>query len=419
VTRALVHDVGARLWDRPAVATAAAQTLADLGPLAHRADPAIRDAVLRARPVVDRPADMPELPPDRWDLPTRDHAWSIVHAGLRLGGLEGPGAEDLLESLRSLQQEPGWRDAPYRRLVASVLAWISPRLAAATPVLTGLMPDDQVRADDAVPLAALMALIPGHAVTIARRERARQALGGEFVARVAALADAFAQPAETPAARLARALAVIERGEPVSGSPDEPDAGVLFDRWLDPFLIDVLAEHDRADPEATRLLTWVADNHEVNHPREVARAALVDQLLAGERLDISHVFDALGARQPADPHSPELVVPRYRAALAGLIVDITMTFVTGSRYCCVEWGCHLPLHDEDTWRRLRGALTAIGAAPEQPMRARMTIAVECGALCFDVSRPDPAQRGRYTFAAMQALDYQRWIDEADPHGLRT
>ena len=144
----------------------------------------------------------------------------------------------------------------------------------------------------------------------------------------------------------------------------------------------------------------------------------LDWLLA-DRLDISHVFDALGARRQVNPHSPELVLPRYRAALAGNIVDITMTFVTGSHYCCVEWGCHLPLHDKDMWRWLRRALTAIAAAPEEPMRARVTITVECGALFFDVSRPDPAQRGRYAFAPMQTWGYECWVDEGDPHGPRT
>jgi hypothetical protein len=72
-----------------------------------------------------------------------------------------------------------------------------------------------------------------------------------------------------------------------------------------------------------------------------------------------------------------------RVADDGSILDLTLTFKSGKRYCCCEPGCHtgFGMNDADCWRHLREALDRRGLAgvPSVTIR-RLYGIVECGAL---------------------------------------
>jgi hypothetical protein len=133
--------------------------------------------------------------------------------------------------------------------------------------------------------------------------------------------------------------------------------------------------------------------------------------------DVTPVFAAYFARNhgpvPCDPEAR--VPPDYgvSASLGGAVVELALTFRTGSAYCCSEWGCHLNLYEGKRWERLRWELSGSGLEVPPRLELRLTVAIEAGALFFDWSRPDPARRGWYAFAPAEARRYQVKVNEAD------
>jgi hypothetical protein len=67
------------------------------------------------------------------------------------------------------------------------------------------------------------------------------------------------------------------------------------------------------------------------------------------------------------------------------VISLTMTLLSGTRYCCSEPGCHIWLHQSKDYQRLREHLTAAGFPISQPMTLRVRFVVESGVL-LDVNR---------------------------------
>jgi hypothetical protein len=135
-------------------------------------------------------------------------------------------------------------------------------------------------------------------------------------------------------------------------------------------------------------------------------------------LDVTPLFAEYeaGNRGP-DPANPTLRrQPDYgiAATLAGSVLDVVLTFRTGSAYCCCQWGCHLELDDGERWDGLRRRLHAAGIESPPRMELRLTCEVESGALFFDFDRPDPTRRGRYAFAPAAGMRYLATATEAVP-----
>lgn len=94
------------------------------------------------------------------------------------------------------------------------------------------------------------------------------------------------------------------------------------------------------------------------------------------------------------------------ASLEGDCLTMTLTFRSSRRYCCMEWGCHLPLGDSDRWAQLRRILSAREINAPDQLRLRLHVNIEEGAEFFDLSRPDPARRGSYAFRRESAKCYE-------------
>ena len=76
---------------------------------------------------------------------------------------------------------------------------------------------------------------------------------------------------------------------------------------------------------------------------------------------------------------------------------LTITLRTGSHYCCLQPGCHLPLARNRRWTRLRTQLEKHGISPPARLQAQLTWVIEDGALTFDFSKPHATQHGYYEF----------------------
>jgi hypothetical protein len=66
---------------------------------------------------------------------------------------------------------------------------------------------------------------------------------------------------------------------------------------------------------------------------------------------------------------------------------MVLTFRRGAAYCCMEWGCHLPLFNGKRWDRLRGALAAYAVPAPTQLKLRLTCVIEERAIFFDPFRP--------------------------------
>jgi hypothetical protein len=132
--------------------------------------------------------------------------------------------------------------------------------------------------------------------------------------------------------------------------------------------------------------------------------------------DVTPVLaDLLAHNRGPDPADPDKRQPPdygVAATLAGNTLDIVLTFRRGSAYCCWEWGCHLGLTDGKRWDVLRQVLAARGAADPPRLTLRLTCVVEEGAVFFDLTRPDRARRGWYTFAPAAGHRYEAIAKEA-------
>jgi hypothetical protein len=119
---------------------------------------------------------------------------------------------------------------------------------------------------------------------------------------------------------------------------------------------------------------------------------------------------------PGDPEARQ--PPHYgvSATLDGAVIELTLTFRSGSAYCCYEWGCHLSLHEGKRWDWLRRELSARAVPVPERLGLRLTVTVEAGALFFDWARPEPSPRGRgwYAFASADARQYTVVVAEGNP-----
>ena len=133
----------------------------------------------------------------------------------------------------------------------------------------------------------------------------------------------------------------------------------------------------------------------------------------------SAVVDLLSRNRGPDPLNPgSHIRPNYgvNAILDEDVLRVELTFRAGAAYCCMEWGCHLPLHKTRRWDTLRRELTALGIAVPPRLRLQLSCVVETGARFFDPSRPDPTRRGWYAFASRNAYEYQVSTVEAPEAG---
>jgi hypothetical protein len=99
-------------------------------------------------------------------------------------------------------------------------------------------------------------------------------------------------------------------------------------------------------------------------------------------------------------------------SLDGERLAVTLTFRAGACYCCMEWGCHLPLHDGKPWVRFRAALTANGIAAPACLVLALTVVVEAGARFFNPFRPDRAHPGEYELEPATAQRFAASAAEA-------
>ncbi len=132
-------------------------------------------------------------------------------------------------------------------------------------------------------------------------------------------------------------------------------------------------------------------------------------------VDVTPVFVADLARNrgpvPGDPDSQQTPDYGVSAGLDGGVVELALTFRTGSAYCCSEWGCHLGCSDDTWWGWLRRELSARGVEAPPHLELHLTVVVEAGALFFDFRRPDRSRRGWYDFSPAQGHRYHHVITE--------
>jgi hypothetical protein len=137
-------------------------------------------------------------------------------------------------------------------------------------------------------------------------------------------------------------------------------------------------------------------------------------------IDVTGIFaEYLAGNRGPDPADPgRRQTPDYGvvATLAGDVLEVELTFRSGSAYCCHEWGCHVALIAGKRWDGFRRRLAAHGIAAPPRIELRRTCVIEEGAIFFDFSRPDPTRRRWYAFAPVAAQRYQATAIEAPSPG---
>ena len=129
----------------------------------------------------------------------------------------------------------------------------------------------------------------------------------------------------------------------------------------------------------------------------------------------SAVSEMMSRNRRPDPLSPdERTSSNYgiTAALEGDNLSIVLTFLAGSAYCCMEWGCHLGLFEGKRWDIFRHQLTHHGVDAPPTLKLQLSCVIEAGAMFFDFSRPDPKRRGWYAFKPAADYKYQLVTVEA-------
>jgi hypothetical protein len=127
-------------------------------------------------------------------------------------------------------------------------------------------------------------------------------------------------------------------------------------------------------------------------------------------MDVTSILkELLAANRGPDPADPETrQSPDYgvAASLDGNVLDVVLTFKKDRPYCCMEWGCHLPLLDGRQWERLHQAIADAGVVAPPSLRLQLSCKIEEGALFFDLSRPDRNRRRWYALAPVAAHEYE-------------
>src|SRR5262245_26903435 len=97
----------------------------------------------------------------------------------------------------------------------------------------------------------------------------------------------------------------------------------------------------------------------------------------------------LARNRGPDPLNPDRRrAPDYgvAASLEGNTLAVVLTFRRGAAYCCMEWGCHLPLYKGRRWDQLHRTLGAHGVTAPPRLELRLSCVVE-GAVFFDLFKP--------------------------------
>jgi hypothetical protein len=128
-------------------------------------------------------------------------------------------------------------------------------------------------------------------------------------------------------------------------------------------------------------------------------------------IDVTPIFaEHLARNRGPDPRDPgHRQAPDYGivASLEGDVLEVELTFRTGSAYCCYEWGCHVAFTPiTKRWDDIRVWLLARGLRPPERIELRRTVVIDEGAVFFDFRQPDPTRRGWYAFAPVSARRYQ-------------
>lgn len=91
----------------------------------------------------------------------------------------------------------------------------------------------------------------------------------------------------------------------------------------------------------------------------------------------------------------------------GKVVFLYFTFRSGQNYCCMESGCHLSLHSESDFERLRECLRSAGLNVEKPMRVHIRFICEGGArFAVNPGHQNPEYR-----TVDKAWEYEELYDE--------
>ena len=89
------------------------------------------------------------------------------------------------------------------------------------------------------------------------------------------------------------------------------------------------------------------------------------------------------------------------------IINLTLVFKPGIRYCCSEWDCHLGTCRPGGWDALRRVLLAAGIAITSNIELRLKVVVEEGAFLFMTWETVPGRR-----------EYEHTVREGEKQGFR-
>ena len=127
------------------------------------------------------------------------------------------------------------------------------------------------------------------------------------------------------------------------------------------------------------------------------------------------ILELLTNNRGPNPLSPDSrTTPNYGidATLEGNVLKMALTFHSKSSYCCMDWSCHLAMHNGKRWDSLRQKCADYGVSTPAQFTLQLSCIIEPGALFFDMSRPDRHRRGWYAFKPAEAYEYQATSTEA-------
>jgi hypothetical protein len=80
--------------------------------------------------------------------------------------------------------------------------------------------------------------------------------------------------------------------------------------------------------------------------------------------------------------------PEYGVAALfdGTVIELVLTFRSGSAYCCGEWQCHFMLFRTRRWDRLRQEFAALGLKVAGRLELQVDVVIEDGALFLTGNR---------------------------------
>jgi hypothetical protein len=136
-----------------------------------------------------------------------------------------------------------------------------------------------------------------------------------------------------------------------------------------------------------------------------------------------YIFSKSRGPVPSQPDVHQPVEYGVKATLDGKILDVELTFLKGSVYCCYQHDCNLPIYTGRRWNQLREEFSKRGYIVEDQLELRLTCVIEKDSLFFDFSRPDPNHRGFYEFKTVDAYRYcvtmyEALLDEDNSFGQR-